>query len=147
MRIGELASKAAVNIQTIRFYERRGILDEPMRSRAGYRCYDQGDLEALCFIRRSQDLGFSLHEIAQLLPLHRSIANLASPKDRRPREIREMTEVARSRLEQVEQKLRSLRTMRTQLRAFIGQLETSMPTKCLAPPTLPASGKQVCRRS
>src|SRR5271165_5420354 len=48
MTIGELAAKAAVNIQTVRFYERRGILPEPPRSGSGYRCYDKSDLETLC---------------------------------------------------------------------------------------------------
>ena len=90
MRIGELAAKAAVNIQTVRFYERKGLLKNPPRSISGYRCYGQADLEALCFIRRSQELGFSLHEISQLLPLHRSIARFPSPKKQGPREMREM---------------------------------------------------------
>ncbi len=132
MRIGELAAKAAVNIQTVRFYERRKILKEPPRSRSGYRCYGESDVENLSFIRRSQELGFTLHEISQLLPLHRSIAKLSSPKGGRPREMRAMAEVARSRLAQVEQKLRLLKTMRTQLRAFVTQLEMAVPAKCLA---------------
>jgi DNA-binding transcriptional MerR regulator len=132
MRIGELAAKAAVNIQTVRFYERRKILEGPPRSRSGYRCYGENDLETLCFIRRSQELGFTLHEISQLLPLHRSIAKLSFRKAGRPREMRAMAEVARCRLAQVEQKLRLLKTMRTQLRAFVTQLEMAVPAKCPA---------------
>jgi DNA-binding transcriptional MerR regulator len=146
MRIGELAAKAAVNIQTVRFYERRGILQEPPRSGSGYRCYGDGDLETLCFVRRSQELGFTLHEISQLLPLHRSIAHLPSPKGpnlaRRPREMRAMAALARRRLEQVDEKLRSLKTMRAQLLTFITQLETIAPIRCLAPRTQPAGKKR-----
>jgi DNA-binding transcriptional MerR regulator len=108
IRIGELAAKAAVNIQTVRFYERRGILVEPERSNSGYRCCGESDLETLCFIRRSQELGFTLHEISQLLPLHRTITNLSSSKRSgpRPREMRAMAQVARCRLGQLEQILR-----------------------------------------
>jgi len=146
MTIGELAAKAAVNIQTVRFYERKGILPEPPRSGSGYRCYDKSDLETLCFIRRSQELGFTLQEISQLLPLHRSVARLPSPESRtqkqRPREMQQMAGVARRRLQQVEQKLRLLKTMRSQLLTFIDQLETA-PLKCFAP-ALPKPKKQVC---
>jgi DNA-binding transcriptional MerR regulator len=142
MRIGELAAKAAVNIQTVRFYERKGILKNPPRSISGYRCYGQADLEALCFIRRSQELGFSLHEISQLLPLHRSIARFPSPNKQGPREMREMAVVARQRLEQVDRKLRLLKTIRTQLVAFVTQLETTAPIKCLAPQTQAPNKKQ-----
>jgi len=135
MRIGELAAKAAVNIQTVRFYERKGLLPEPPRSLSGYRCYGENALETICFIRRSQDLGFSLREISQLLPLHRSIAKSACPhrQNRKPREMRAMAQVAHRRLEQVERKLSQLKIMRSQLLAFVSQLETAPLTKCLAP--------------
>ncbi len=147
MRIGELAARAAVNIQTVRFYERRGILQAPPRSGAGYRCFGEGDLETLCFIRRSQELGFSLQEISQLLPLHRSVAKLSCPKDPRPREMQAMAVVANHRLAQVEQKLKLLKTMRAQLLSFIMQLETIMPIKCLAPVMQPAKKKRPSRRA
>jgi MerR family mercuric resistance operon transcriptional regulator len=136
MRIGELAAKATVNIQTVRFYERRGLLQEPPRSGSGYRCYGEHDLDTLCFIRQSQELGFTLQEISQLLPLHRSVAKSSSPKSGRPREMKAMAMVARCRLGQVEQKLRLLKTMRAQLQTFIAQLEASGPVKCLAPATV-----------
>jgi MerR family transcriptional regulator, copper efflux regulator len=142
MRIGELASKAAVNIQTVRFYERKGILKNPPRAASGYRCYGERDLETLCFVRRSQELGFTLHEVAQLLPLHHSVATTPSrSRNRRPREMRQMADVARRRLEQVDQKLLLLKTMRTQLLEVVTQLETVAPTKCLAP-ARPAAKKQ-----
>jgi len=58
MRIGELARRARVNLQTVRFYERRGLLRKPARTRAGYRIYEDADLESLVFIKWCQRLGF-----------------------------------------------------------------------------------------
>ena len=76
MFIGELAKQAGLNIETVRFYEREGLLPAPPRSASGYRCYDRRHLEAIHFIKRSQALGFSLREIRQLLDIH---ARLAAP--------------------------------------------------------------------
>lgn len=76
MRISELARRASVNIQTVRFYERRGLLREPARTASGYRSYEQADLESVVFIRWCQRLGFTLNEVRQLLELHRAIAKL-----------------------------------------------------------------------
>src|SRR5690606_39671156 len=69
MRIGEFARKAGVNVQTVRYYERRGLLPEPERRESGYREYSPDCLERLQFIRRSQALGFTLSEIEELLAL------------------------------------------------------------------------------
>ena len=67
--IGALAKRADVPVETIRYYEREGLLRKPERSRAGYRLYSAGDAERLRFIRRARDLGFSLEEVRQLLGL------------------------------------------------------------------------------
>lgn len=69
MRIGELARRARVNVQTVRYYERRGLLDDPRRRGTGYREYTDATLERLRFIRRAQELGFTLAEVAELLAL------------------------------------------------------------------------------
>lgn len=69
MKIGELAEQAAVNIQTVRFYERQGLLPEPPRRESGYRIYGSGDLHRLRFIRQAKVLGFSLKEIATILQM------------------------------------------------------------------------------
>ena len=69
MRSGELAARAGVNPQTLRYYERRGLLPEPARTATGYRVYDGGALRRLAFIRRAQRVGFSLAEIEVLLHL------------------------------------------------------------------------------
>lgn len=147
MRIGELAAQGVVNIQTVRFYERKGLLQEPPRASSGYRSYSPRDLETLRFIRRSQELGFTLNEISQLLPLHRSVASMPSSRKQGARQVQAMAETARRRLEQVEEKLRTLKTMRTQLTTFITRLETLAPTKCLAPEIRTARPKKTCPQS
>jgi hypothetical protein len=87
MHIGELAHKATVNIQTIRFYEREGLLPPPARNDSGYRCYDAGDLDRVTFIKRNQELGFTLEEIKQLLDLHRVVAAMTFPLRHKPTEL------------------------------------------------------------
>lgn len=69
MQIGELAQRADVNVQTVRYYERRGLLPEPDRTRSGYRRYDEHDLLRLRFILRAKGLGFTLSEVGELLAL------------------------------------------------------------------------------
>ena len=69
MTIGDLADAAGVNVQTIRYYERRGILTRPQRTRAGYRVYGNDAARRVRFVKRAQDLGFSLDEIQELLNL------------------------------------------------------------------------------
>lgn len=70
LRIGELASRAQVGVETVRFYERRGLLPEPPRRASGYREYPQESVARLQFVRRAQRLGFTLVEIRELLALH-----------------------------------------------------------------------------
>jgi DNA-binding transcriptional MerR regulator len=67
VRIGELASRTNVAIDTLRYYEKRGLLEEPERSAAGYRAYGPETVRRIRFIRRAQELGFTLQEIADLL--------------------------------------------------------------------------------
>lgn len=63
MQIGELAQRAGVNVQTVRFYERRALLDAPKRKASGYRVYQEADLLRLRFILHAKSLGFTLGEI------------------------------------------------------------------------------------
>ncbi len=70
LTIGRLAKQAAVGIDTVRFYERRGLLPEPPRTAAGYRLYTNDTIARIRFIRRAKLLGFNLDEIGNLLNLH-----------------------------------------------------------------------------
>lgn len=67
MKIGELASQAGCDVQTVRFYEREGLLEEPARTVSGYRTYDARHLSRLNFIRHCRSLDISLPEVRQLL--------------------------------------------------------------------------------
>jgi MerR family mercuric resistance operon transcriptional regulator len=69
MRTHEVADWAGVNAQTLRYYERRGLLEEPPRSPAGYRDYPVSAVGVLRFVKRSQELGFTLSEVEELLSL------------------------------------------------------------------------------
>ena len=69
LSIGELARQANVNIETIRYYERRGLLPEPPRNQSGHRQYSQESVKRTDFIKRCQALGFSLNEITEILEL------------------------------------------------------------------------------
>src|SRR6267378_3981697 len=69
LTIGRLAREARVNLETVRYYERRGLLPKPPRSDSGYRLFPMDAARRLRFIRRAQELGFSLKEIRELLSL------------------------------------------------------------------------------
>lgn len=69
MKIGALAERAGVNVQTVRYYERRELLPEPDRTYGGYRSYDHHDVLRLRFILRAKELGFTLSEVKELLEL------------------------------------------------------------------------------
>lgn len=69
MRIGELAERGGVGVETVRYYERRGLVAEPSRTDAGYRDYSDHDLLRLRFVLRAKGLGFTLTEIRELLEL------------------------------------------------------------------------------
>ena len=69
MRRGELAQRSGCNIETVRFYEKQGLLPAPPRTAGGHRDYDREHLKRLTFIRRSRELGFTLGEVRSLLTL------------------------------------------------------------------------------
>lgn len=69
MTRGEVAERAGVNRETVRYYEQRGLIPEPPRTSGDYRTYDASYVERICFIKRAQELGFTLSEIEELLTL------------------------------------------------------------------------------
>ena len=96
--VGRLARAAGVNLQTVRYYQRRGLLPVPPRPTAGYRLYSHADVQRIRFIKRAQALGFTLREICQLLEL----------SERRCREGRPLAEVKR---DDVVRRMRDLKRM------------------------------------
>ena len=111
MQIGQLATQAGVAIDTVRYYERQGLLPPPQRRASGYRQYDTQDIARLRFIRRAKDLGFSLQEILDLLQLSGH-----SQADRA-----EVRALAQQRLADIERKLHELEAMRATLAQVVGQ--------------------------
>jgi MerR family transcriptional regulator, copper efflux regulator len=106
LTIGRLAKQAGVNLETVRFYERRGLLPRPPRSASGYRLFPADAARRLRFIRRAQELGFSLAEIAELLSLRVSHGTTSA-------EIRARAE---AKITDIEAKIRSLEPMKNTLR-------------------------------
>ncbi len=104
-----LARRAGVGAETLRFYEQKGLLPPPERNGSGYRIYDEKDLARLHFIRRSQELGFSLQDIKQLLQLTGSILT--------PR--REVKSFAQARLDHIRGKIQALQAMEQALGALV----------------------------
>ena len=108
LTIGKLATAAGVGIDTVRFYERAGLLKKPQRTAAGYRLYAGSDVARLRFIRRAKALGFSLDEIAELLRLNDGGGRRGAVRA-----------LAGQRLAEIEQKLAELSRMRDTLRHLV----------------------------
>jgi DNA-binding transcriptional MerR regulator len=132
MRIGELAAKAHVNIQTLRFYEREGLLFRPVRTTSGYRSYTERDLERVRFIRLCQGLGFTLREIDKLLILHKSVTDYKGTPKKKPAAVQEIVLMATERLEVIDEKIKALGSMRADLTSLIAALCEGPPVTCPA---------------
>jgi Hg(II)-responsive transcriptional regulator len=120
MWMSEAASQAGVNVQTIRYYERRGLLPSPRRRPSGYRDFQADTVRRVRFIKRAQDLGFSLDEIAELLQLRAA----------RPRNRTRIRLIAERRVQQIEQKIADLEAMRTVLRELVHRCQAGTTPEC-----------------
>jgi MerR family mercuric resistance operon transcriptional regulator len=109
LTIGALANAAAVNVETIRFYQRRGLLAEPDRPFSGSRRYGEGHVMRVRFIKAAQRLGFTLDEVAELLELQDGI------------HCAEARRLAERRLQDVRERLASLRRVESALRQVVGR--------------------------
>ena len=115
---GELAASAGVGRETIRYYERKGLLEGPPRSAAGYREYPPEASRRLRFIRRAQELGFTLAEISDLLDLRVDEVSACGTVETR----------AREKLDQVETKIADLRRMGDALSRLVDKCQAREPT-------------------
>lgn len=118
MRIGQLAEQAEVNVETVRFYERRGLLAEPQRTASGYRRYPPDATRRIRFIKRAQDLGFSLSQIKDLLEL----------RARSPRACAAVERKARDKVAVVDAKIRELQRMRRALEILAADCAARAPS-------------------
>ncbi len=105
LTIGKVAQRAGVGIETVRFYERRGLIDEPPRGPSGYRHYPESVVLRLLFVRRAKDLGFTLNEIKELLSLRLDPQTTCADVKQR----------AETKIADIEEKMRSLRRMKQSL--------------------------------
>ena len=108
MSIGKVAAAAAVNIQTIRYYERRGLLSPPRRAPSGYRQYNEDAVARLRFIKHAQELGFSLNEIDELLALRIRRGTACDGVERKTREKIDLVEQRIRDLERIKRTLQKL---------------------------------------
>lgn len=105
MKIGELGSATATNVETVRYYEKIGLLPPPARTSANYRAYGNEHLARLSFIRRARDLGFTLDAVRELLTL----------SDDRSQPCEAVDALARVHLGETDRKIRDLKALRAEL--------------------------------
>jgi MerR family mercuric resistance operon transcriptional regulator len=118
LTIGKLAERAGVNVETIRYYQRRGLLDEPKKPLGGYRRYPSDMAKRVRFIKRAQSLGFTLEEVAGLLRLDAASA------------CSETRELAALKLTLIQGKLTELGVMREGLVALVAECDKGGNRPC-----------------
>ena len=119
MKIGQVAIEAGVNVQSLRFYERRGLLKPPRRRESGYREYDPEAVRLVRFVKRSQELGFTLQEVQELLRL----------REDQKASCTEVRAAARSKVEDIDSKMKTLRAMRRALGSLINSCTSDGSTR------------------
>lgn len=120
LTIGYLAKKTGTKVETIRFYEKNGLLPEPGRTEGNYRAYDHMHLNRLSFIRRARDLGFSLDQVRGLLRL----------SDDRDQSCKAVDEIANEHRAEVERKIRDLQALKAELDNIIDQCSCVTVADC-----------------
>jgi MerR family mercuric resistance operon transcriptional regulator len=120
LTIGKFAAAEGVGVETVRFYQRRGLLTLPERHNSGFREYSEADRCRLAFIRRARQLGFTLGEIGELL----------GPAEARSTD--EIVRAAQAKLEAIEQQARDLAVLRCKLRRLVQVCEHGDGDDCVA---------------
>lgn len=120
LTIGVLARATGTNIETIRYYEREGLLPKPERTKSNYRAYEADHLQRLGFIRKARDLGFSLSQVRTLLSL----------SDDKSRSCFAIDEIAMEHRKAVEQKIQDLHALKAELDNLIDQCSCGTVAEC-----------------
>lgn len=120
LTIGRLAVATGTNVETIRFYEKNGILPPPARTEGNYRSYEPTHLNRLSFIRRARDLGFSLEQVKALLDL----------SDDRSRSCAAVDDLAKVHRDEVERKIRDLEALKAELDRIIDGCSHGTVAEC-----------------
>jgi MerR family transcriptional regulator, copper efflux regulator len=116
MRIGEAARRAGVNVQTIRFYERRGLLSPARRLASGYRDYPPGEVRRVVAVKRAQKLGFTLSEIHELMRLETPGLH-----------VEQVRAVAQAKIRDIDARIRSLKSIRKSLEGMLRESAKAGP--------------------
>ncbi len=111
LRVGEVSKRSGVGIETLRFYERSGLLDRPARTESGYRLYGEEVLERLEFIKRAQALGFTLDEIGRVIAEKRAGQTPCA----------KVREIVRRRLQELDERMAQMRSYRRQVAAALAE--------------------------
>lgn len=119
LKIGEVARLSGIGIETLRFYERSGLLGRPGRTESGYRLYHREVLERLDFIKRAQILGFSLDEIKQII----------AEKQAGESPCEAVRDIVRTRLQELDEHMREMRRYRNELAATLAEWDKTGPVK------------------
>ena len=117
LTIGKLANSAGVGVETVRFYERKGLLAQPERPSRGFRRYSEAAVRRLRFIRSARELGFNLREIGELLSLRDSPS--ATCEDVRDR--------TQEKIEELERRIGLMREMHTSLSVLLSRCDVEGP--------------------
>lgn len=120
MQIGDLSRNAGVNIETIRYYERVGVLPKPSRQTNGRRLYGDADARRLGFIRHARDLGFDLPSVRLLLAL----------QERPEASCEDASRIAQAQLEEVESRLARLNRLKTELARMVAECRKGIVAEC-----------------
>lgn len=120
LTIGELARGAGTKVETVRFYEKSGLLPVPDRTGGNYRAYGPEHLTRLSFIRRSRELGFPLDQVRALLTL----------ADERDRPCEAIDSIAKEHLVEVERKIADLQALQRELNSMIDQCSCGTVAEC-----------------
>ncbi|GLQ63919.1 MerR family transcriptional regulator [Gluconobacter cerinus] len=118
--IGELGRRTDTKVETIRYYERSGLLPAPPRSSGNYRVYSQDHLTHLSFIRRARELGFSIEQIRILLDLAKNTNQSCACVD----------SITRDHLEDIEHKIRDLQSLHHELSQLLAQCQKGKIDDC-----------------
>jgi len=105
LKIGEVSKRSGIGIETLRFYEKSGLLDKPKRTDSGYRMYDAKVLERLAFIKQAQVLGFSLEEIKRIIDEKRAGQSPCA----------EVRELVRLRMQELDERMHQMQRYRQEL--------------------------------
>lgn len=137
MKIGEASAASGCHIETIRYYERVGLLPRAARTNSGYRHYTEGQVQRLRFITRGRELGFSLDEIRGLLALADDVSLSCGDVDR----------LARQHLDEIRSRVRELNRIVRELERTISGCQGGQRAQCTILDALRAPAKVAARRS